>query len=71
TAGLTTGAIGPPTAVERKTEPALAPLNKAAIEAALGRARHDVNVAARALGLHRARLYELMDELAIVYTDEG
>nr|MBA3819594.1 hypothetical protein [Deltaproteobacteria bacterium] len=69
--GLTTGAVGPPTAPQRKTEPALAPLDKAAIEAALARAHNDITVAARALGLHRSRLYELMDEYAIVYTDEG
>ncbi|MDQ3299042.1 MAG: sigma 54-interacting transcriptional regulator [Myxococcota bacterium] len=68
-AGMTTGALGPATAVNRKPTVAAA-LDKATIEVALARAKNVITVAARALGVHRSELYQLMDQHGIVFTDD-
>ena len=71
-AGLTTGALAAETAVERpRKDTPPADLGKAEIEAALVKANGVVHLAARALGVHRSQLYQLMDKHGIVFTDEG
>jgi transcriptional regulator of acetoin/glycerol metabolism len=62
-AGIPPGTSSAETAVERKSQPG--PIDKPALLEALQRANGVVNIAARALGMHRTQLCQLLDEHGI------